>query len=611
MKYPEILSLYNVSNLCVSPEAAHCAFLVHIPSEEKNSYETRVYISNFQTSHPLSISGITSFAWIDEAALAVCCSGSEETRFAILNIKDGTEEISWKIPFAAHVEGWVSDGLLISAYRPITEEKAKEDGAWTVLDEVPIWEDSMGYRSKIRRQLFWCSCEGRLHCISPEEMDVRKVAVNSSAIVYAGYTPRIHAGSANEIRYWNGEDRFLSCCEGEIRSLALGRNYAFLSASDMDHGISAESAILQVSLETGKTETLWLSEASLGNYIVSDSDRQGKTFCTDGDELYFAATEEGSSQIYKLVPGSKPFPVTFEPGSIDALDVRLGTVVFNGLRRGEPQEVYVLENGEKKITSLHSEDTFIFRPMVEIKCHGIQGWALREETEEKTCPAVLFLHDGPKQAFGEVYHFGMQLLAQNGYVVLFANLPGSAGYGKEFGMLDGKWGDEDYNGLIHFLDAALAACPEIDPSRLAVIGTGYGAYLAATAAGKCDRFKAMICDGVISNCVSMVSTSDHGMLFAEKQMKACAFQQTEELWKRSPLSRIASMKTPTLLLHGENDRNSHLSQGQMLFTALKVHGIPSRLCVFPGENHELSTRGTPLARDRYYSEILRWLRMYL
>ena len=67
------------------------------------------------------------------------------------------------------------------------------------------------------------------------------------------------------------------------------------------------------------------------------------------------------------------------------------------------------------------------------------GWALREETEEKTCPAVIFLHDGPQQAFGEVYHFGMQLLAQNGYVVLFANLPGSMAMAKIFPCWTDTW----------------------------------------------------------------------------------------------------------------------------------------------------------------------------
>ncbi|MFR2690547.1 MAG: alpha/beta hydrolase family protein [Enterocloster bolteae] len=442
-------------------------------------------------------------------------------------------------------------------------------------------------------------------------MDVRIVSAHSNGLAYAGYIPGNHGRIVNEIRYWAGEDRLLCRNCGDIRHLALGSNYAFIYGLNIESEPDAAPALMQVSLDTGKAESLYVSGIAVGNYIVSDIGRQGKILCADGDALYFSATKEGTSQIYKLSASGEPLCLTLAPGSIEQLDVQAGRIAFAGLRKGSCQEVYVLEDGEQMISHLHGNDTLPFYPMVQIPCHGIQGWALREETEEKTCPAVIFLHDGPQQAFGEVYHFGMQLLAQNGYVVLFANLPGSTGYGKDFSMLDGHWGDDDYNGLIRFLDAALDACPEIDPSRLAVIGTGYGAYLAAVATGKCNRFGAAICDGVISNCVSMVSTSDHGIAFAEKQMKACAFKKTGELWKRSPLSRIASMKTPTLLLHGENDRSSHLSQGQMLFTALKIHGVPARLCVFPGENHSLASKGTPLARDRYHSEILRWLKMYL
>ena len=611
MKHPEILSLHNISNLRISPGAGRCAFLVHTPCEAENNYETHIHISDFAQSYPLGVSGITSFAWVDEATLAVARPNGDSTQCALLSLKNGLEETVWEIPFSARIEGWVSGRLLISARRPITEEKAGEDGAWTILDEFPLWEDGVGYRAKIRRQLFLCSCDGRLKRISPEGMDVRIVSADLCCLVYAGYTPGILAGAANEIHYWDGEDRVLCKNHGEIKHLALGSNYAFFYAAGIGSEADDAPALMQVSLHTGNAGILYASGIAVGNYIVSDVCLQEKTFCADGDNLYFAATEKGSSQIYKLAAGGEPLPLTLDPGSINQLDVRAGRIAFAGLRRGACPEVYILKDGEQKVSSLHNEDLLPCHPMVEIPCHGIQGWALREETDEKTCPAVLFLHDGPQQAFGEVYHFGMQLLAQNGYVVLFANLPGSMGYGEDFSKLDGHWGDYDYNGLIRFLDAALDACPEIDSSRMAVIGTGYGAYLAATATGKCDRFRAAVCDGVISNCVSMVSTSDYGIEFAEKQMKACAFRQTAKLWTRSPLSRIPSMKTPTLLLHGENDRRSHLSQGQMLFTALKVHDVPARLCVFPGQHHGLAGRGTPLARDRYYSEILRWLRMYL
>ncbi len=352
------------------------------------------------------------------------------------------------------------------------------------------------------------------------------MSADSNGLAYAGYIPGSRGRTADEIRYWDGEERLLCRNCGDIRHLALGSNYAFIYGLNIESEPDAAPALMQVSLDTGKAEPLYVSGIAVGNYIVSDIGRQGKILCADGDALYFSATKEGTSQIYKLSASGEPLCLTLAPGSIEQLDVQAGRIAFAGLRKGSCQEVYVLEDGEQMISHLHGNDTLPFYPMVQIPCHGIQGWALREETEEKTCPAVIFLHDGPQQAFGEVYHFGMQLLAQNGYVVLFANLPGSTGYGKDFSMLDGHWGDDDYNGLIRFLDAALDACPEIDPSRLAVIGTGYGAYLAAVATGKCNRFGAAICDGVISNCVSMVSTSDHGIAFAEKQMKACAFKQT-------------------------------------------------------------------------------------
>lgn len=611
MKHPEILSLHSVSDLRVSPGARCCAFLVHTPCEAENTYETNLYISDFTVSYPIGVPGITSFAWEDETTLAVSRPNGGGTQFTLLSMKDGSEGTVWNIPFSARIEGWVLGQLLISARRPITEEKAEEDGSWTILDELPIWEDEGGYRAKIRRQLFLCSYGGQLKRISPEEMDVCIVSADAKRLAYAGYTPGSRGDFANEIRCWDGKDRLLCKNGGEIRYLALGSNYAFFYTPGMSGEPGAAPALIQVSLDTGKAEALHVSGLEVGNSIVSDIGWQGKTFCADGDELYFAATKKGSSQIYKLAAPGEPLCMTLAPGSIEQLDVHAGRVAFAGLRKGSCDEVYVLRDGEQMISHLHGEDTLPCHPMVEIRCRGIQGWALREETVEKTCPAVIFIHDGPNQAFGEVYHFGMQLLAQNGYVVLFANLPGSTGYGRDYSVLEGRWGDDDYDGLIRFLDAALDAFPEIDPGRLAVIGTGYGAYLAADATGKCSRFRAAICDGVISNCVSMVSTSDHGIAFAEKQMKACAFRQTGELWKRSPLSRIASMNTPTLLLHGENDRSSHLSQGQMLFTALKVHGVPARLCIFPGGNHSLASRGTPLARDRYHSEILRWLNMYL
>lgn len=278
MKHPELLSLHSVSNLRISPGASRCAFLVHTPCEAENNYETHLYVSDYTVSYPIGVSGVTSFAWVDEAVLAVGRPNADSTQFALLSLKDGSEETVWNIPFEARIEGWVSGQLLISARRPITEEKAQEDGAWTILDELPIWEDGDGYQSKIRRQLFLCSRIGELKRISPEDMDVRIVSADSNGLAYAGYIPGSRGRTADEIRYWDGEERLLCRNCGDIRHLALGSNYAFIYGLNIESEPDAAPALMQVSLDTGKAEPLYVSGIAVGNYIVSDIADRGKFY---------------------------------------------------------------------------------------------------------------------------------------------------------------------------------------------------------------------------------------------------------------------------------------------------------------------------------------------
>ena len=612
MKYPELWALRCSSHLSISPDGSKCAFLVHTPEEAENTYTGHVYVSGFTAASPAGAPGVDGLAWMDVNTLLISRSAKGGgTAFFRLSVDSGLEEPFAEIPFKAAIEGFLGGELLLSAYRPITEEKAGEDGGWTVLDELPVWKDGIGYCPKLRRRLFLCSGGGKTRCISSDGMDVRLVSTDRVRVVYAGYTPNVLDGPANEIHCWDGTDCLVYKLPGEVTQLALSGPHVFLASLPPEAEAGAAPTLMRGSISGSALSALYKSELAIGNFIVSDAGSQGKTFTADGDTLYFVATEHGSSQIYMLAPGTVPVRMTSIPGSIDQLDVHAARIVFSGLRGSNCHEVYHLNGGEQRLSFLHREGRVSFYPVTPIHHRDIQGWALREEAENMSHPAVLFLHDGPQQAFGPVYHFGMQLLAQHGYVVLSANLPGSIGYGNTFAALGGHWGETDCQALLSFLDAALAACPEIDAGRVAVAGTGYGAYLAAVAAGKTNRFAAAICDGVISNCVSMEATSDHGAAFAAKHMKASGYTQPEKLWKCSPLSLVPSIKTPTLILHGELDRSSHLSQGQMLFTALKVHGVPTRMCIFPGESHQLASTGTPAARKRYYSEVLRWLALYL
>lgn len=609
MNFPALLALKKVSGLRISPNGSKCAFLVHTPQQAENNYKCSVYISDYTNASPLGANSVTGFVWANETTLIISRDEMQGTVFYKRPL-NGDPDVPYAFaPFSATIEGFTDGALLISALRPITEEKAQEQGFWTVLDELPVWKDGVGYSAKFRRQLFLCNENGQPQRISPTAMDVREVSADNHRVVYAGCTPETLVGNADEIRCWDGSDHLVCKDVGEIVHIALGKNTIFLAALAPDSDAGAAPALMQVSPAGGTPTLLCNSKFIVGNHIVSDSGSQGCVFAADGDVLSFVATVNGSSQLYSMNPDGVPQCLTTDSGSIDQLDSRAGRIVFAGLRGCEKHEAYLLENGEQIITSLHT--SFDVLPMEAISCEDAHGWAIRQKAADRSRAAVLVLHDGPQKSFGECYHFGMQLLASKGYVVLFVNLPGSVGYGNAFASLGGRWGDDDFDVLIRFLDIALESCPEIDPARLAIMGTGYGAYLAATAIGKSDRFTAAICDGVISNCVSMEATSDHGVEFSAKQMKASAYTRPDILWAHSPLSRIASMKTPTLILHGDLDRSSHLSQGQMLFTSLKIHNVPTRMCIFPGESHNLAATGTPACRDRYLTEILRWLEMYL
>jgi dipeptidyl aminopeptidase/acylaminoacyl peptidase len=129
--------------------------------------------------------------------------------------------------------------------------------------------------------------------------------------------------------------------------------------------------------------------------------------------------------------------------------------------------------------------------------------------------------------------------------------------------------------------------------------------------GKTDRFKAAASQRSISNWVSMGYTTDIGYFFAPDQVGATPWTDQEKLWYHSPLKYADRVKTPTLFIHSDEDYRCWLPEALQMFTALKYHGVESRLCMFRGENHELSRSGRPKHRQRRLEEITNWFDRFL
>ena len=125
-----------------------------------------------------------------------------------------------------------------------------------------------------------------------------------------------------------------------------------------------------------------------------------------------------------------------------------------------------------------------------------------------------------------------------------------------------------------------------------------------------DRFAAAASPRSIANWISFENTSDIGMRFAKDQQQATAWDNMEKLWFHSPLAYADHVKTPTLFIHSDCDYRCPISEGYQMYSALKAFGVDSRLCLFHGENHELSRSGKPLHRLRRLQEITDWITKY-
>ena len=243
----------------------------------------------------------------------------------------------------------------------------------------------------------------------------------------------------------------------------------------------------------------------------------------------------------------------------------------------------------------------------------LRGFVLPPANREpgRKYPTILNIHGGPKAAYGFGFFHEMQYWASQGYAVIFANPRGSSANGSEFAKLKGDFGGRDYDDLMAFVDAAVMQIDFIDRDRLGVTGGSYGGVMTNWIIGHTDRFKAAASQRSISNWVSLETLSDIGFHFGPAYTGSDIWQDIEALWRQSPLAYADKVKTPTLFIHSDEDYRCPLPEGLQMYSALKYNGVPSRIVIFKGENHELSRSGKPLNRIKRLSEITRWFDYYL
>ena len=224
---------------------------------------------------------------------------------------------------------------------------------------------------------------------------------------------------------------------------------------------------------------------------------------------------------------------------------------------------------------------------------------------------MLQVHGGPHALYGTTFFHEFQVLAAAGHVVVFSNPRGSKGYGEEHcTAIQGKWGAADWTD-VQAVASFMEQHPAIDPQRIGIMGGSYGGYMTNWAITHTDRFAAAITDRCVANLVSMAGSSDYPLVPGE-YWPGNPWDDNQEIWQQSPIRAIRNVTTPTLVIHSEGDLRCNVEQGEQVFAALKMLGVPTRFVRYPREtSHGMSRCGPSDLRIHRLGEILAWWSKHL
>ena len=576
-------------------------------------------------------------------------------RLAYLSNRDGKTQlfVQWldggetakvtTLPQSPRSIVWSPDGTKIAFARfvpakppTLADMPKKPKGAeWaepaTVVDRMTFRRDGSGYLPTGNNQVFVVPADGG----TPRQMTFGDYPISGSvswmpdsqSIIFSSnrrenveYQPRQNDLFAASIG--NGEITQMTDHAGSESNPAVspnGRYLAYTLAADTRQGYNrgdlrvkdlrtGESRSLTADLDRSVSDvqwapdskSLWISYNDLGMNRVAEVDLKGQLQQSD---VVLGGTALG-----------RPYTSgAFSVGGKNRLAFTLG-------RDDRPADLALLQFGKapRVLTDLNS-DLMGQREMARVErmtwasSHDgleIEGWIMKPPgfDPKKTYPMILEIHGGPHSAYGPNYSTEAQLYAAAGYVVFYTNPRGSTSYGEEFAnTIDLAYPGYDYDDLMSGVDALIER-GYVDSDRLYVTGGSGGGVLTAWIVGKTDRFRAAVVAKPVINWASFVLTADLNYYFATTWFDAPPWEDYDSYWKRSPLSLVGNVSTPTMLLTGEADYRTPMSETEQYYQALKQRGVDTLMVRIPGASHSIYARPSNLIAK--VNNILTWFGRY-
>ncbi len=631
----DFMNYHYPTGLTAAPDGKHGVFAVVDVNEKENCYDSCLWTMDLSDG---SVRKLTSgrkernFSWIDgETLLFAGCrekeykdkiaDGETWTCFYTIGLHGGEAEFSFAVPYAVGKFAVCGNKVFMS----VKYEYAKEEKDYEVFDELPFWANGKGVVNKKRNRLAVYDREKEtLEIITPEYETVENFWLEEDCLLYTGvqYT---------DLKSWRpglyrvgleGYERETLIPQDRMRidyACVLKGSVTLFGSEMKTYGVNENPQLFR--LEDGTLKELAFFDRSIHNSICSDCKfADGEGIVHDDERIYFISTFRKQSVICS-VDAEGNFETLYDrQGSVHTLSLGAGAVWYTAMRDMGLTEIYRLKDGkEEKLTAFNDgllaerdvcpveEFTFTYKDV------ELDGYVMKPAgfDPEKKYPALLTVHGGPRATFGPVFFHESQAFANAGYFVFFTNPVGSDGRGNAFADLSGRYGTVDFENCLAMTDEVLKRYPQIDEKRVGIMGGSYGGFMCNWAIGNTDRFAAAASQRSISNWISLSMTTDIGYSFDLQETAGDPWNSPDKMWVCSPLKYAHKAKTPTLFIQSDEDYRCYMGDALQMFSALKYFGVEARMCLFHGENHELSRSGKPSHRVRRLSEMMEWFEKYL
>jgi dipeptidyl aminopeptidase/acylaminoacyl peptidase len=359
-----------------------------------------------------------------------------------------------------------------------------------------------------------------------------------------------------------------------------------------------------------------------------DGDANNVIWANDSKSLFYAYDERGIRKIGQVsVKGKRNEVIKGLGGTTVGRPYLSGgfhaiknTIAFTYGLPDRPANIAVVNEGRPKVLTALNEDLLEHKKLGSVNeiiynssfdNQEIQGWYITppDFDPSKKYPLILEIHGGPHLAYGPYFSAEMQIMAAAGYVVFYDNYRGSLSYGEDFALLlQYKYSSsEDFADHMSGIDA-LIDLGFIDTENLFIVGGSAGGIATAYAVGLTDRFNAAVAAKPVINWLSKPLTADSMVGQIYHQFPGPPWEHVEHYWKRSPLSLMGNVTTPTMLLTGEDDRRTPISETEQFYQGLRLLGVDSAMVRLPDTSHGIASRPSRLISK--VDHILAWFERY-